>query len=152
MRTILEPYSFNDDREVPTFDHGKGLVVFDHQCIFCSSFVRFVFAHDASGRFMFAAAQSRLGQALYRHYGLDTTNFSTNLVIVDGILHTKMDAFAAVMRTLGFPWSLLAVVNAVPRQLANAVYDLIAKNRYRIFGKYETCLMPSKELKARVVE
>jgi predicted DCC family thiol-disulfide oxidoreductase YuxK len=149
---MIEPYSFADDPEVPPFDHGKGLIVFDHACIFCSSFIRFVFARDTSGRFLFTAAQSPLGQALYRHYGLDPTDFSTNLVIVDGVLHTKMDTVATVTRVLGFPWSLLAVVNLLPQRLANAAYDLIARNRYRIFGKYETCLVPSKELRARVIE
>jgi predicted DCC family thiol-disulfide oxidoreductase YuxK len=63
-----------------------------------------------------------------------------------------MDAFATAMRCLGFPWSLFAVVNVMPRRLANAAYDLIAKNRYRFFGRYETCLVPSKELRARVIE
>jgi len=152
MRQMIEPYSFNDDPEVPPFDHGKGLIVFDHKCIFCSSFIRFVFAHDPTGLFLFASAQSPLGQALYSHYTLDKTDFSTNLVIVDGVLHTKMDAFSTAMRSLGLPWSLLAVVNTLPERLANGVYDLIAKNRYRIFGRYETCLVPSKELSARVVE
>jgi predicted DCC family thiol-disulfide oxidoreductase YuxK len=152
MRAITEPYSFSDDPEVPPFDYGKGLIVFDHECIFCSSFIRFVFARDPAGLFLFTAAQSPLGQALYSHYSLDKTDFSTNLVIVDGILHTKMDAFATVMRSLGLPWSLLAGVNALPGQLANGAYDLIAKNRYRIFGRYETCLVPSRELRARVVE
>jgi predicted DCC family thiol-disulfide oxidoreductase YuxK len=152
MRQIIEPYSFSADPEVPPFDHGKGLIVFDHKCVFCSSFVRFVFARDHAGLFLFTAAQSPLGQALYNHYGLDQTDFSTNLVIVDGVLHTKMDAFATVMRSLGLPWSLLAVVSALPERLANGAYDLIAKNRYRIFGRYETCLVPSRELRARVVE
>ncbi|MBB3455893.1 putative DCC family thiol-disulfide oxidoreductase YuxK [Rhizobium sp. BK313] len=150
--TDLASYSFKNDPDVPPHDHNKDLIVFDHECIFCSSFIRFVFAHDRSGRFLFTAAQSPLGQALYRHYGLDPTDFSTNLVILDGNLHTKMDAFATAMRCLGFPWSLFAVVNMMPRRLANAAYDLIAKNRYRIFGRYEICLVPSKELRARVIE
>jgi predicted DCC family thiol-disulfide oxidoreductase YuxK len=152
MRPMIEPYSFRGDPEVPPFDHGKGLIVFDHKCIFCSSFIRFVFARDFVGLFLFTAAQSPLGQALYSHYGLDKTDFSTNLVIIDGVLHTKMDAFATVMRSLGLPWSLLAVVKVLPERLANATYDLIAKNKYRIFGRYETCLVPSRELRARVVE
>jgi hypothetical protein len=92
--TELASYSFKNDPDVPPHDHNKDLIVFDHECIFCSSFIRFVFAHDRSGRFLFTAAQSPLGQALYRHYGLDPTDLSTNLVIVDGSLHTKMDAFA----------------------------------------------------------
>ncbi len=115
--TELASYSFKNDPDVPPHDHNKDLIVFDHECIFCSSFIRFVFAHDRSGRFLFTAAQSPLGQALYRHYGLDPTDFSTNLVIVDGSLHTKMDAFATAMRCLGFPWSLFAVVNVMPRRI-----------------------------------
>lgn len=144
-------YSYRDDPAVADFNDEHGLVVFDHECVFCSTFVRQVFARDTGGYFHFTAAQSPLGQALYNHYGLDCRDFSTNLVLIDGRLHTKMDAFVAVMRRLG-GWSrAFAVLGFLPSPLANHIYDFIARNRYRIFGRYDTCFVPSEELRRRLI-
>ena len=134
------------------FDGRYGLIVFDHECIFCSSFVRFVFARDRDAFFRFTSAQGPIGQRLYQHYGLDPVDFSTNLVIINGQLFSKLEGFAEVVRRFAFPGSLLSAVGRLPRWLGEPVYDLIAKNRYRIFGRYETCMMPSPGLKARIID
>ncbi len=148
---LMQPHSYRNDDKVLPFNDRKGLVVFDHECVFCSGFVRFVFANDPDGKFNFAAAQSPLGQSLYRHYGLPETDFTTNLVIADGRLYTKMDAFAAVMSQLRWPLKGLAVLKLVPSWLSTPIYDCIARNRYRIWGRYDTCMIPSDELRRRVV-
>lgn len=149
---MREDYSYARDDSVPRWDDSVGLIVFDGVCVFCSSFARFVLRHDKSGHFRFTMAQSNLGQALYHHYGLDPGDFETNLVIVNGRLYEKLAAFLKVMTELGWPWRALAVLGALPRPVADWFYDRIAKNRYRIFGKYDTCMAPSPELKARLVE
>lgn len=130
----------------------KDLIVFDHECVFCSGFVRFVFSRDPQYRFNFTAAQSELGQRLYRENGLNTSDFSTNLVFVDGKLYTKMAAFIKVMEVLGRPYSALTFTRFIPVSISNWIYDRIARNRYRIWGRYETCMIPSKELKERVID
>lgn len=130
----------------------QGLIVFDHECVFCSGFVRFVFARDPKHLFNFTAAQSELGQRLYRENDLNTSDFSTNLVFVDGLLYTKMAAFIKVMEVLGRPYSILTFLRFIPVSIANWMYDRIARNRYRIWGRYETCMIPSKELKERVID
>ena len=145
-------YSYADDDAVPPWDDTFGLIVFDGECVLCSVFARFVFARDRRARFRFTMAQSDLGQALYRHYGLDTRDFETNLVIIDGRLHGKLSGFARVMAELVWPWRALAVLRLVPRPLGDWLYDRIAKNRYRLFGRYDTCRLPSPELRARVIE
>jgi predicted DCC family thiol-disulfide oxidoreductase YuxK len=146
-----EAYSYAGDGDVPRWDDSVGLIVFDGVCVFCSGFARFVSSHDKAGRFRFTMAQSELGQALYRHYRLDPSDFETNLVIMDGLLYEKLAAFAKVMATLGWPWRAAVVLDGLPRPVGDWLYDRIAQNRYRIFGRYDSCMAPSAELKARLI-
>lgn len=147
-----QAFSYAEDPSVPAWDDDAGLIVFDGECVLCSAFARFVFRHDQRGRFRFTMAQSPLGQALYRHYGLDEHDFETNLVIIDGRLHAKMASFARVMATLGWPWRILSAVRLIPRPIGDWMYDRIARNRYRLFGRYDSCRLPSPELRDRIIE
>lgn len=128
----------------------QDLIVFDGTCIFCSGFARFVVRHDRAGRFAFVTAQSDLGRALYARYALDPDLMATNIVIVDGVAHTKMGALAAAMRALGWPWAMLAPLGRLPRRLSDPLYDLIARNRYRL-GR-QACPAPTAELRARLLD
>ena len=128
---------------------GKDIVVFDGVCVLCSGFMRFVCRHDQRGRFHFVIAQSDLGEALYAHYGLKCGDYETNLVFLDGVLHLKLDAFTAVMAGLGWPWRALVLLNWIPRPRRDALYDRLARNRYRLFGRRAQCMVPDAELKAR---
>ncbi len=132
--------------ETPTPD----LIVFDADCIFCSGFARIITRYDHAARFRFVAAQSPRGQALYRAHGLDPFDWSTNIVIVDGRAYTKLAAFCAAMRSLGWPWRALGVLDLIPRPLGNWCYDRIAKNRYA-FGR-RACPLPSAELRGRLLD
>ena len=145
MAVHAPPHRYRDDPDVPPFDDARPIVVFDGVCVLCSGSMRFIQQHDTRDSFRFVLAQSVLGQALYRHYGLPAENFDTVLVLADGVMHTKLDAFAAVMRRLPGAWPLLAVLRVLP----DFCYDLVAKNRYRMFGKRDACLMPTSELRAR---
>ena len=127
------------------------IIVFDGVCVLCSGFARLVLRADREGRFRFATAQSDVGQALYRALGLDPTEFETNLVIVDGRIWTHLDAFAAAMGALGLPWRALAALRRLPPRIKDPLYDTIAQNRYRIFGRLAQCPIPGPELRARFV-
>ena len=144
-----KPYSYRADSRVLAFPDDRPIIVFDGVCIFCSGFIKFVLRHDKSEKFRFVTAQSALGQALYQHYRLDTQVFETNLVIVDGRLHTKLDAFVQVMKRLPMPWPLFAVLQVLPRFLADRLYDVIARNRYRLFGRTEDCMVPPSRVQTR---
>ena len=148
---MRDAFSYRSDERVPRWDDSRALIVFDGVCVFCSGFARFVLRHDRSGRFRFTMAQSELGQALYRHYRLDPVDFETNLVIADGRLYEKLSAFTQVMAALGWPWRALASLDALPSALDDWLYDRIATNRYRIFGRYDACMAPSAELRARLI-
>jgi predicted DCC family thiol-disulfide oxidoreductase YuxK len=145
------PYSYRTDPSIPTFPDDKALLVFDGVCVLCSGTAQFVLQHDHAARFRFATAQSSLGQALFRHYGLDTQDFETNLLLVEGRAYGKLDAVIAGGRLLGGMWHVARLLRLLPRPLADWIYDHIARNRYRLFGRTERCMMPRPEWRDRFV-
>ncbi|MDZ4393681.1 thiol-disulfide oxidoreductase DCC family protein [Cypionkella sp.] len=128
---------------------GKNLIVFDGECVFCSAFFRFMLRHDRAQKFHYATAQSPLGQALYAALNLPLIDFETNLVITNGEIHQRLDAFAAAMAELPAPWRFARIARQLPKAVKDAIYKPIARNRYRIFGRYDTCLIPDCVLKSR---
>ncbi|NIZ15494.1 thiol-disulfide oxidoreductase DCC family protein [Phaeobacter sp. HF9A] len=126
------------------------LIVFDAECLFSPGFARFMTRHDRAERFRFVAAQSRTGQDIYRAHGLDPFDWSTNIVIVDGTAYTKLAAFCAAMRVIGWPWRALALLRLIPASPGNWIYDRIARNRYA-FGR-RSCPLPSAALRGRLIE
>jgi predicted DCC family thiol-disulfide oxidoreductase YuxK len=127
------------------------VVLFDGVCVFCSRWVRFVAARDQAGRFRFTPIQSAYGSRLARHYGIDPADPDTNAVVHGGAVYTRSDAALTVLSLL-LGWSWTRMLFAVPRPLRDAVYNLAARNRYRIFGKYDACFVPDAALRARVIE
>ena len=121
---------------------GKNLIVFDGACVFCSAFFRFMWRHDRAQKFHYATAQSPLGQALYAALNLPLIDFETNIVITNGQIHQRLDAFAASMAELPAPWRFARIARHLPKAAKDAIYKPIARNRYRIFGRYDTCLIP----------
>ncbi|CAN7384675.1 thiol-disulfide oxidoreductase DCC family protein [Brevundimonas sp. LjRoot202] len=129
-------------------DEPNGLILFDGLCVFCSRWVRFVIDHDRGGRFSFAPIQSEHGRTLAARFGIDPEAPQTNAVIWNGRIHFKSDAALTVLGQLPST-RLLALLKGAPRLIRDPIYDLIARNRYRIFGRTETCMVPSPEIRAR---
>lgn len=127
------------------------VILFDGVCIFCSRWVRFVAQRDTAKRFRFTPIQSDYGARLARTFGIDPNDPDTNAVIHGGELFVKSDAALTVLSQLP-GWGWVRALFAVPKPLRNAVYSLVARNRYRIFGKYDACFVPDAELRARVIE
>src|SRR5438045_794223 len=88
------PYSFAGDPAVQPFDNSRGLIIYDGVCVLCSRTMRAIAEHDRTGHYQFASAQSPLGQALYKHYGLDPKIFETVLLIDQGCAYGKLDTVA----------------------------------------------------------
>jgi predicted DCC family thiol-disulfide oxidoreductase YuxK len=145
-------YSYRSDPALPTFPDDKGLIVFDGVCVLCSGFARFILKRDRNFAFRLTTAQSPLGQALYRHYGLDASEFESNLVLVDGRAYAKLDTVAVVAERLGGPWRVLALLRLLPHTLGDWVYDRVARNRYALFGRTERCMLPPPEWRERFIE
>jgi predicted DCC family thiol-disulfide oxidoreductase YuxK len=145
------PYSYRADQAVPAFPDDTALVVFDGVCVLCSGIARFILKRDERFAFLLATAQSPLGQALYRHYGLDPNEFESNLVLADGRAYAKLDTVAVVAERLGGPWRALALLRLLPRVLGDWVYDRVARNRYALFGRTEHCMLPPPEWRDRFI-
>jgi len=96
--------------------------------------------------------EPELGQSLFRHYGLNTTDFETNIVIVEGQAWGELDAFAQVMARLPRPYRWLRVLQVLPSMLSGWFYRRIAKNRYRLFGKTEACMIPPENWQDRFID
>ena len=127
------------------------VILFDGVCIFCSRWVRFVLARDTAARFRFTAIQSDYGTRLAQALSINPNDPDTNAVIHGGVAYMKSDGALTVLSLLpGWGWTRLLF--AVPRFIRDGVYNVIAKNRSRIFGKYETCIVPDAGLRARVLE
>lgn len=130
---------------------GKNIVVFDGECVLCSGFFKFLIKADSQNQFHFSIAQSNFGEALYVHYGLKPDDYDTNLVFINGKLYERLHGFFAAMKLLGWPYKALAVFEVLPNALLDWAYYKIARNRYKLFGKRETCMIPSPQLKARFI-
>jgi predicted DCC family thiol-disulfide oxidoreductase YuxK len=149
LRTERAPYSYRSDPHVPKFPDGHPIIIFDGVCVLCSGSAQFVLRHDKQQRFRLLTAQSALGDALYVHYGLDPQNYETMILIADGIAYLKSEAGIRIAEGLGLPWSLAAALRILPRGLRDRLYDGIARNRYRIFGRREHCYLASEADRAR---
>ena len=127
------------------------VILYDGVCIFCSRWVRFVATRDVARRFRFTAIQSAYGARLAQAFGIDPDDPDTNAVVHGGVAHLKSDAALTVLSSLpGWRWTRALFV--VPKPVRNAVYSLVARNRYRIFGKYDECFVPDADMRARVME
>ena len=127
------------------------VMLYDGVCVFCSRWVRFVIARDAQRRFRFTPIQSDYGTRLAQAFGIDPADPDTNAVIHGGVAYFKSDAALTVLSSLP-GWRWVRVLFWVPKPLRDVVYNLVARNRYRIFGKYDRCFVPDAEMRARVMK
>lgn len=127
------------------------VVVFDGDCVLCSANARFILRHDRRGRFRFATMQGEAGAALMARFGIDPLDPETFILVEGERVRRNSDAALAIAEGLGWPWRALGVLRIVPRPVRDAVYGLVARNRYRWFGRREHCFVPTAEQAERVL-
>jgi predicted DCC family thiol-disulfide oxidoreductase YuxK len=127
------------------------VILYDGVCVFCSRWIRFVAARDVNARFRFTAIQSGYGTRLAQAFGIEPSDPDTNAVIHGSVAYFKSDGALMVLSSLS-GWEWVRALRAVPKPLRDTVYNLVARNRYRIFGKYEECFVPDESFRARVIE
>ena len=127
----------------------RPILLFDGVCNLCNGAVKFIIAQDPKGKYAFASLQSAVGEALLRRHNLPTQYIDTVVLVEDGKVYTRSSAGLRVAKGLGGVWALLYVFMVVPRPIRDAVYDFIARNRYRWFGRQESCMLPSPEIAER---
>ncbi|MFJ7284598.1 thiol-disulfide oxidoreductase DCC family protein [Pseudomonas sp. NPDC099000] len=136
----------------PLLQPGETVVLFDGVCKLCNGWARFLIRHDRDRRVRLAAVQSPEGQALLAWAGLPLDQFDTMAVIRDRHYWVRSDAVFEVIAQLPGAWRPLRLLRACPRRLRDWAYDRIALNRYRLFGKYGTCLLPTPDHERRFLK
>jgi predicted DCC family thiol-disulfide oxidoreductase YuxK len=143
MALVRAPYSYRNDPAVPPFPDDRPIIVFDGYCALCAGWAAFALRHDRVGRYRLLSAQSPLGRALYIHYGLDPQDYETNILIENGLAWFKSEGSIRMAEGLGLPWSLAGIFRIMPRRLRDRLYEAVARNRLRWFGKRTTCYRPA---------
>ena len=125
------------------------VILFDGVCGLCNWWVSFVLERDKRGRFRFAALQGEAGGELLRSHGLPVDQLDTVVLIAGERAYSKSAAVLEILKRLGFPWSLAAAGAVLPIGVRDGLYDFVARNRYRWFGRTETCRIPTAAERGR---
>lgn len=146
------PASHTRPTPAPLLKTGETVVLFDGVCKLCNGWARFLIRHDHDRRVRLAAVQSPEGQALLAWAGLPLDQFDTIAVIRDRHYWERSEAVFEIIAQLPARWRPLLLLRAIPRFLRDWAYDRIARNRYRLFGKYDTCLLPDPDHEQRFLK
>ena len=125
------------------------ILLFDGVCNLCNSTVKFTIKRDPKEKFKFASLQSESGQALLKKFGLPNNDFNSFVLIRGDKYYQKSSAALQVLKELGGIWQLFYILILVPKPIRDYVYNVIAKSRYKIFGKKDACMIPTPDIKKR---
>ncbi len=131
-------------------EESKKIILFDGVCNLCNSSVQFVIKRDKKDVFRYAAIQSEVGEQLMAERHIDTSQVDSIILIEPGVAYfTKSDAALEIAQELGGMWKLISIFKGIPKSVRDVIYDFVARNRYKWFGKQESCMIPTPELKAK---
>lgn len=128
------------------------IILFDGECNLCNTSVQFIIEHDKRATFRFSSLQSNYGQQFLKKYRLSSSSFNS-MILIDGNKHYfKSSAILRIAKELNGCWPVFYFFIVIPAFVRDFFYTLIARNRYRLFGKIESCWLPTIELKARFID
>lgn len=147
---------FSSGKFLPT-PSGNPIVLYDGVCGLCNRLVQFILKRDRTDRFLFASLQSGFAATLLARHGADARDLDTFYVVIDNgqpgeRVLMRSDAILHVVKTLGGIWSLAGIGRILPKAIRDAMYRTVARNRYRVFGKHESCMLPSPEHRAKFLD
>lgn len=128
------------------------VVLFDGVCNLCNRSVQFIIRRDKKDQFRFAALQGKTGQEILARHGLPADSFNSFILAEGDKIYTRSTGALRMLRILGLPWSLFYVYIIVPRFFRDGVYNWIARNRYRWYGRQESCIIPTPELRKKFLD
>ena len=137
--------------DILTATQGKDVMVFDGECVLCNGWVQFALKFDRHERLHFVIAQSELGEMMFEKLGLKSDDYDTFILIHDGQVHTSLDGLFAMFKILGWPWRVFNIGRILPKVVKDWAYQRVARNRYKIFGRRDTCMIPTPEVRARFI-
>ena len=133
------------------------IVLYDGVCAFCNRIVQFLLKRDRRDRLRFASLQSEFAARILKRHGLDAHDLETVCVVTnyeqsDEALLTRSDAILSLGQQLGGIWNVSVVGKVLPRALRDWLYNLVARNRYRVFGKYDSCMLPEGRYRRKFLD
>ena len=141
----------HSEEHAPGMSANDRVILFDGVCVLCSHWARFLVRFDKARRYKLATVQSDEGKAILAWCGLPTDVYDT-MVFVDGRdFYTRSAALLRILMGLSFPWKLAAAGLLIPRPLRDWAYERLARNRYRLFGKHDACVIPTPDHKSRIL-
>jgi predicted DCC family thiol-disulfide oxidoreductase YuxK len=144
-------------KQITVSDSGRHLLLYDGVCGLCNAVVQFILPRDNAGAFVFAPVQSATGRVWLTRFGMNPDALDTFVVITNfrtgsPALLSRAHAALFVARALPQPWRSARLLAVLPWRALNFGYDVIARHRYRIFGRYDTCPIPSPETRRRFID
>jgi predicted DCC family thiol-disulfide oxidoreductase YuxK len=130
----------------------KKIVLFDGLCNLCSSSVQFILKRDKKNQFLFGSLQSISGQGYLKNFNLPVNDFNSFILVEGNKLYTRSSGALRMLKHLGNGWQLFYAFIIIPKFIRDGVYNFIAKNRYKWFGKKEACWVPTPELNAKFLD
>lgn len=140
----------DDTSNMVAGDHP--VLLFDGVCNLCNWAVQFIIPRDPEGLIRFAPLQSETGKALLAGHGLPSGDLDSAVLIEDGSVYRKADAAIRVLELLGWPYSLASAGKLVPKSVRFGLYDIVAANRYDVFGRKDRCMIPDDDVSDRFLE
>ena len=135
---------------------GEHLVLYDGVCGLCNAATQFILARDRRGIFAFASLQSATGRMWLERFGRNPDSLDTFAIVTNyqtaPAMEDKSTAALLTARALGAPWSWLTIFKVMPKAIRDRVYDFVARHRYQWFGRYDTCLIPTPDQRARFLD
>lgn len=131
---------------------GRDVILFDGVCNLCNGAIDFILDRDPQGHYAFASLQSAAGQEILSRYGLSTKDFDSVVLVKGGRVFKKSRAALEITSKMRGAWPLFQIFKIVPPFLGDGIYNFIAKNRYRFFGKREACRFPTPDIRSRFLE
>ena len=130
----------------------KSIILFDGVCNVCNGFVNFLIPRDEKDQFQFGSLQSQKVKELLNQYHYDADDLSTVILIENNKLYPQSTAVLKIFRQMNGAWPLMYTFIIIPKPIRDFVYQLIARNRYTLFGRKDSCMVPTPEWQAKFVE
>ncbi|WP_420794066.1 MULTISPECIES: thiol-disulfide oxidoreductase DCC family protein [Pseudomonas] len=147
-----DPMTIQTQSPAPLLNPGETAVLFDGTCKLCNGWARFIIHYDHARQIQLAAVQSPEGQALLKWAGLPQDKFNTIVLISNDKVSVRSEAMFEILARLDAPWRWLTAARVVPATLRDWMYDKIAINRYRLFGKYDSTRLPVADYEGRFLK
>lgn len=139
--------------KISDLPQDKKIILFDGVCNLCDSLVQYVIKKDKKDVFRFVSLQSELGQTILNHIGINPNHIDSIILYEPGIsYYYKAEAAFRIAKILGKIFTLTTIFRLLPSRFSNLMYDYVAKNRYKWYGKKDACMIPTPEIKAKFLE